>query len=265
MRNLPRRLTTHILTAEEIRDRAPAAFAERPAQHVSPDYNFVSTLTIMQLMEEAGWGVFNASQQKVRSAEYSDTTKHALSFRQREMVAVAPELGTLIPVLDMVNSHNWASRLEIRVGFFRLVCTNGMIGFAGSMGAYSLRHDHIPEDLNVIFTKFASLAGSMVERANRWHSIQLEDEQRNVFAMEAARIRFGDAATSDHAKALLLPHRAVDSGRSLWTTYNTVQENSIQGGARVGAMKRSMRHLSNIQAVSDINEGLVKLAETYAQ
>ena len=248
-----------ILSHEAIQHRAPSVFAQVPSTHVSPNYRFVNTGEVVSMLEDAGWGVFNVAQQKVRNYDKRLGTKHIVTLRRRNDSPAKLQLGGLLPSIHLVNSHDWSSRFEVLLGMLRLVCSNGMMVQGAGFDAYSLRHDKIMEDMQTVMAKFASNANKMLEMAELWARIRLSDPQAIEFARMAAILRFGDDA--NHLK-LLHQRRSEDLGSSLWNVFNVIQENVMVGGFKVN--KRRSRPIANIAATRDLNVGLFQLASTFA-
>lgn len=256
--------TSRSLSDAEIMESAPAVFADRPADHVSPNYHFVNTGEIVRTLRNEGWNIASAHQQNVRMPDKALGTKHMLTVVRPNQIELGANLGGLTPALYLTNSHDWSSRLIMSMGFIRKICSNGLIGFSGEFGKFTIRHDHVPEDLNTVLSRFGSLVNMMLEKAERLSNVVLSPDQRFDFARKAADIRFGESADADKANALLRVHRSADNGPTLWQTYNVVQENAIKGCAKYGMMERRVRALSNIDALQSINTDLLTLAEQYA-
>ena len=62
----------------------------------------------------------------------------------------------------------------------------------------------------------------------RWRGLTIADDERLAFADAAAVLRF--ESYSVEAEDLIRPRRREQSDRSLWSVYNTVQENIMRGG-----------------------------------
>lgn len=253
-----------ILDTDTIRHLAPSVYATKPAAHVSQDYKFVNTGEVLNTLQSEGWGPVFAVQQKVRTMGRSNGTKHMVLLRQLESKAQATRLGGLIPTMQIVNSHDWSSRFEASFGMYRLVCSNGLIAAGAEFASFSIRHDTVAEDIQKILGRFNSYSTKMMERAEKWASVQVSDSFMNRYAMEAARIRFGEDANSDHAASLLVTRRVEDTDANLWNLYNTVQENALKGGNKQGNMKRRSRELTNIGKSVEVNSELFTLTEGYA-
>ena len=252
------------ITLDQVRNIAPSVFAERPADYVSPAYNFVQTSKILELMMEAGWKIIHAKQQKVRDVSKKDHTKHTILLRNPQFEGVRT-LGGLIPTIKMFNSHNWASTFGMNAGMMRLVCGNGLLVSGPEYANFNIRHDKVMEDIMIILETFRTYVEKMFERANRWNSIQVAPAMIDEFASRAAVIRFGESATKDHANALIQVQRIEDDSPTLWNIFNTVQENAIKGGNKTGDMKRRIRSVTNIDADREINTKLWELADEYAR
>lgn len=257
---MPRQFS--VLRPEEVKARFPAIYADRPASHVSQDYQFVNTGLLVDSLLAKGWEIIQASQQNVRQADKMEGTKHSVSLRPGTNNSYCPHLGVLFPSIFIVNSHDWSSRLIIEFGFWRQVCGNGAIGFS-AQGGFNVRHDTFAEDLEGVLNRFASYGSHLMLMAERWNAIRLLGDQVRELAIGAAKIRFGEEATEDHARSLVIPRRSFDDKDDLWSVFNTIQENATQGGVKTGSLKRRIRALTNIQANRDVNVELFELARKF--
>lgn len=251
------------ITLDSLRNIAPAAFSTAPAEYVSPDYHFVSTLELVEFLISQHWVPFQAYQQKSRDGSSVDVTKHKIVFRPRDVeLGDTLALGGMIPTVQIINSHNWASRTIIDAGMFRLLCLNGLAQIAAMFFGASARHDSAIQSIEELLRGFQATMTGFLDTARRWADIQLDELQKMQFAMEVAKVRFKEP-TEDHARTLLIPHRSGDALPSLWHVYNTVQENAINGGAKFGNMRRSMRKLTNIDLTQKVNKACSELAHMF--
>lgn len=251
------------ISLDSLRQMTPAAFALQPASFVSPDYKFVPTIEIVDFLISEGWVPFQAMQQRSRIPGNEDSTKHKIVFRPKDTsLGETLALGGLIPTVQVINSHNWASRIAITAGMWREVCANGLALIAAMFFGESKRHDSAIESIEIILSRFRSTMAGFLATAEKWVDIQLDSLQAIQFAMEVAKVRFPDP-TEDHARALLIPHRQGDALNTLWHVFNTVQENAINGGNKYGYMKRSMRALSNIDLMEKVNTACVESARIF--
>lgn len=255
-----------MLTISQLEKLVPAAFSDTPAPHVSENYSFVPTRDVIARMMENGWEAVKATQQKTRAGSRSSvlTAKHMIVFRPSGNDTPAKaDLGMLQPTVSIINSHDWSSRMIAQSGILRLVCTNGLMA-GQDIFRYSIRHDTVMRDIQQLSDEFSEKANSMLETVERWRGVELSHEATDAFLMEAAKLRYGDEATSDHAHSLSIVRRLADQGSNVWNLFNRVQENGMKGGYRVGRMTRASRGLSNIGATFKFNTDLWNLAEKFA-
>lgn len=246
-----------------LRERAPAIFATAPAAHTSADYKFQSTLEIIDAFEAQGWNVVDARQVKARKRS-GDHAKHMVSLTHDSMVAQAREIGSVIPRINLINSHDWSSRFELILGLFRLVCGNGMQVAAGTFGAISIRHDApLADTVGRLTAEFGSMGNRVIETAEAWDRIYLSDSAQREFATYARNIRFGAESTVD-PMSLLTMRREADAGDTLWRVFNRIQENSTKGGLRFAGMRRRSREIKNISKDVEVNRALWAQAEALA-
>ena len=253
-----------VLSLDYIRDRAPAVFASAPASHVSKEYKFVNTASVLDTLINSGWEPIQANQQKVRVASRSEGTKHQILLRHSSSQTEGLEIGGLIPTLRIINSHDWSSRFSMFFGMLRLVCSNGLTVSGAQFAGFDVRHDAVQEDVQTVLGRFNSYSNMMLDTAQRWSKIELDRSRAETFFMDAARIRFGPDANSDHADTLKMVRRQEDITPTLWNAYNVAQENSMKGGGKRGQMKRLSRPLTNIATAHAVNTGLFELAASYA-
>jgi hypothetical protein len=64
---------------------------------------------------------------------------------------------------------------------------------------------------------------------------------------------------------LLDPRRVQDTGGDLWTTFNVIQENTIQGGFKGVNQKMTTQKLKSIDKLQKVNMALWSQAESLLQ
>ena len=249
------------LDSPTLAQACPAIFATAPAEKVSAAYTFVPTHEVLRTLESHGWGITSAKQQKAFKSDPS-TGKHMVSMRHRDHSPVARELGALQFQVNLVNSHDWSSRLNLSLGMFRLVCTNGLIASVGDYVSYNVRHDNIREDVETVLARINSGSQRMLSVVQSWAEIKVDPLE---FGRKAAKIRFETLEGTDldvAARNMVEVRRATDAENTLWNVYNRAQEAGMRGGFRV--RQRAARQISNIRNEYQFNENLWQLAENFA-
>ena len=162
-------------------------------------------------------------------------------------------------------------------GAYRLLCSNGMVGWSPYFEAIKVRHSGNLEEISrkVIEGTYTVVeeTNNLLSKRDEWSDIKLNDESRLLLAQAAHIARFGDSKgetnTPIKPQQLLTIRRSGDSGNDLWTTFNIIQENSIKGG--LSAFNRSTERMTTTREVKSldndvkINRALWKITDHFAR
>ncbi len=254
---------TRELSIEALRERVPAVFAPAAHESLTEKYTFIPTEQVLSGLMSAGFVPVEGRQAFSRKGSPLHA-RHLLRLRRRFETV---QLKDSIPEIVFLNSHDGTSAYQLRVGIYRVVCTNGLIV---SQGAFPMvRVNHRGDVVDAVITgalemaeRFELLAGQ-VERMER--RSMFKDEQLE-FASQALAIRFEDIALSGMQPSSLLAHRRIeDAGEDLWSVLNRVQENLMRGGISrrsVSGRLTRTRRISSIREDVRINSRLWDLAST---
>lgn len=265
------------LSNEELNQIAPSAFAVTPWYAQSSRYAFVPTSQVIDGMRNAGFLPYSATQSLSRIADKKFFTKHLIRFR--------PENTTLAQVGDtaveavLVNSHDGTSQYEVSLGAFRLACLNGMMVAEGFAQIFKVRHTgNIISEVIDATSRIIEAAPQVVEQISRWKTIDLLPSEARILAEEAHSLRFEDGQVAPAAEKLLQPRRSSDNATNLWTTFNRIQENVIEGGLRtytpsttdengryVAPRRNRTRAVTGIAQNTQLNRALWSLAAKMAE
>ena len=249
------------LSLDVVRQQAPAVFAESPYEEMSPRYTFIPSERVLSGLIAAGFVPVDARQAVTRTASALHA-RHIVRLRRRLETV---QLRDAVPEIVFLNSHDGSSAYQLRVGIFRVVCTNGLVVSRGALPTRLVMHrgdivDSVVAGALEMAERFTDLA-HLVERMEARHLFK--DEQID-FASSALALRFAEASECGVNPAQLLTcRRAEDAGDDLWTTLNRVQENLLRGGiGRRTASGRLIRtrRIRSIREDVRINSGLWDLA-----
>ncbi len=252
---------TKTLSENDLHRLVPAAFAQAPAEHTSERYSFIPTSELITQITDRGWKPVAAGQ-SMRIANHA-TTKHMIRFRQPD---VKIEVGGTLPEIVLINSHDATKRFSLLAGFFRLVCSNGLIIGTG-IGETKVNRVHIDgADVSVdeALTSAMDRLDKAITQIDVWQQTDLGWGTRQQFAKDAIVVRNrGDKIWSDHfsPRDFLVTRRATDKRNDLWTTFNVLQENILKGG--VQGVTRMTKPITQVSEVARINTELWQLAEKY--
>ena len=222
------------LTINEAIELVPAIGATAPIDHVSTKYQFVSTKDVLERISDYGWRITNATAQNAKP-----TSQHRITLvHENDLNTTAKMDG--IPRIEMFNSHDRTKRLMFAVGYFRFVCSNGLIVASGPAETIRTKHrftddklESIIEQIGVISERFPAI----MNRINDFQSRTLTESEQVSFAEYAVRGRFNYRPqmpkkytdTLAVTSRMLTSRRTQDEGDTTWSVYNRVQENLVRG------------------------------------
>ena len=265
------------MSKEEMKKTAPYIFATAPTNlAVSDRYVFASTETIIDDMAKLGWGVVQCKQQ--RSNKNSNVRSfHLVAFQNPEVyITKQTEQGEEIdayPQIILSNSHDGFNSFKFMVGIFRLVCSNGLVIATQEFESISIRHiNYSFEELRRTIAASIEKVQEQVAVMNRMRELELTEEQRKDFAINAIAIRTGKEVdevkvSDEEVEELLEPVREEDNGNDLWTTFNVLQEKVIKGLFHMGTTKRGKqrkaRPITGPAKDLEVNQNLFRHAASY--
>jgi hypothetical protein len=255
------------LTNDQLRRCAPSIFAEQPYEKMSDKYSFIPTIQVLDGLRKEGFFPVYAGQSRTRSEEKRGYTKHVVRLRRAADLERSLSVGTQLPEVVLVNSHDGASAYQLMAGIYRLVCSNGMI-CGDTYDKVSVRHSgDVLDDCIDGCVRVVEDAETALERANSWRDIRLSTLEQSLLARAALGVRYGEDPAPITAEHLLLARRAPDLSDDLWTTTNRIQENLIRGGLRGrGSTGRRMttRAIKSVSEDIRLNRAIMTLAEEFA-
>ena len=219
---------TRELSMEALHERVPAAFASSAHEKLSARYTFIPTDRILDGLMQAGFVPVDARQSQTRRASPLHA-RHVLRLR-RQVETI--QLKDAIPELVFLNSHDGTSGYQLRLGIYRVVCTNGLIVSRGAFPAYCVSHrGNVVESVVAGALEAAGRFAALAVQVERMEARRLAVEEQIRFAGHALAERFPSLPDPGMQPSQLLYCRRIeDRGDDLWRVLNRVQENILKGG-----------------------------------
>lgn len=251
---------TVALGDEALRRLAPSIFATSPWKGdrlpTGHRYRFFPTIDVVNRLRDNGFMPTSAGQSKTRIEGKQDYTRHVVRFRHRDLLQINT-VGEEVPEIVLMNAHDGTSSYRLMTGFFRLVCSNGLIVSAGNLGYIHVRHSGDDDLATKVLEGSYQIIDDVPQitaQVDLMKEQLLTMPQQIDFAKRALEIRRTSLAVEP--EALIAAQRPADENeragmRSIWRTLNAVQEHVIRGGvAGVGATGHNRR----TRAVKDPTE-----------
>jgi hypothetical protein len=226
---------------------------------------------VIDILGEQGWVPTQAVQTKSRKG-YEDKIpykKHMIRFRNQNNQVISKEIGDTHPEIVLTNSHDGTSSFKFHVGLFRLVCSNGLVIADKTFDQFRVMHkgfqkNDILKVISMTTEKIPYIVGNVQDMMSK----ELSKNQQYDFAKMAAEQRWGEDKMID-VNQMLRIRRSEDSGNDLWSVFNRVQENMLQGGILTvtpkenGKVRNSRsRAIRSIDQNLEVNKMLWTLSET---
>lgn len=235
------------LSLDAVRTRAPAVFSAAADERLSTKYTFLPTERVLAGLMTAGFLPVEARQASARRG----SPLHA-----RHVVRLRPRFDTVqlkdsVAEVVFLNSHDGTSAYQLRMGLFRVVCTNGLIVSRGAFPAYCVSHrGNIVDDVIAGALQVAERFESLAAQVERMEQRRLFKDEQLAFAERALALRFPDPAQSGMEPVQLLAcRRTEDVGDDLWRVYNRCQEHLLRGGL---CRRSGSGRLTHTRAISSI-------------
>jgi hypothetical protein len=254
------------LSLAEVRKTAPAVFG-RTAKHMTDRYQQVKTGEVLEALLDRGYKITKAVQEAARSRDPL-TVRHMVTLVHSKALA-RRDFKEGVPTLLLVNSHNGRSTLKLSSGYYRFICSNGLI-IGVTEEEFIFRHAAKPlEALDPALEKILERSRISLEFMADWGQIDLSDRKVISFADRAAALRFGAKNAAGYSREeILKARRPEDEPNDLWHVMNRVQENLMRGGVEgksANGRKVSSKAVNNITLDLAFNRGIWSLAEEFAK
>jgi hypothetical protein len=249
------------LTLEEVMQRAPAVFSRTPHEKLSARYTLIPTDRVLNGLLSAGFVPVAAQQARTKSLS-AVHARHVVRLRRRYE---AVRLKDAVPEVVFLNSHDGTSAYQLRMGIYRVVCTNGLVVSRGAFPACHVSHrGDVVDDVVAGALQIAEQFGRLAQMVERMEQRVLYKDEQIALAEQAMDLRFPrDAIGRPAALQLLGCRRVEDAGNDLWSVFNRVQENVVAGGmhrrSETGRLTRT-RRITSIRENLRLNGALWDLA-----
>src|SRR4030067_3183147 len=261
--------TNSVITKNRLQQIAPSVFAAEHKAGLSQRYVFVPTVEIVDEMEKQGWLPVKAQEMRVRNSDNQGFQKHLIRFRNfDEQIKERLEVGDTMIEIVLTNSHNGTSAFIFNCGMYRCICSNQMMVSESAFDAIHVRHSGYDASQVINVTgEVVNKAPAIVEKVREFKGIELNQDEKIIYADAAKQLRFANPAIIE-TEQVLRTHRYEDKGNDLWKTFNTVQENLVKGHVSYydtdennRLRKRGTKEVKGIDSNMKLNQSLYVLTE----
>jgi hypothetical protein len=251
------------LSEEQMRRAAPSIFAADKHASRSERYTYIPTIDVLRGLAREGFEPFMVAQGVSRIEGKTEFTKHMIRLRHGRQGTVLPEAHEII----LINSRDGASSYQMLAGMFRFVCCNGLV-VGDLVDDIRIPHKgHIQHQVIDAAFKVLDTFRTVDESVTAMKALTLQPQEQEAFASAALALRYERPEGQPMpitATQLNDPRRPQDTGASLWSTFQRVQENTLRGGLpgrTVQGRRMHTREVASIDRGVGLNRALWVLAE----
>ena len=221
----------------------------RNVQKIKTKEFYIPTLDVITKLQHEGWQLKGVDEQRGKNRKISSNYVQM----QHPDFAVKNSKGKdeAYTSVTISNSCNGAKPLQMSLGMFRQVCTNGLVRFDQHAESENIKHIEVNyRNLDRFIASVTNKTGKLLTEVNEMKHKGLSIEDMRKLATEAARLRYNDL-DDINIDDLLTVNRVEDESNDLWTVFNRIQENLTHD-------------VNNMNEDIKLNKQLFSLANQYA-
>jgi hypothetical protein len=218
-------------------------------QNVKQKEFYIPTLDIVKKFQNEGWQIKGVNEQRGKNRKISSNyiQLHHPDFAVKNNKG-KDEAFTSITIS---NSCNGAKPLQMNLGIYRQVCSNGLVRFDQHGETEKIKHIEInANNLDRFLVPINNKVDKMLAEITEMKHRGLSAEDMKKLATEAASLRYANL-DDINIDDLLAINRVEDESNDLWTVFNRIQENLTHD-------------IVNLDEDIKLNQRLFALAETFA-
>tara|TARA_R110000803_G_scaffold39744_3_gene85743 strand:+ start:820 stop:1572 length:753 start_codon:yes stop_codon:yes gene_type:complete len=223
----------------------------RNVQKIIQPESYIKTLDVIERFQNEGWLLKGVSEQRGKS---NRKVTHNFAQLHHPDFDIKTKVGGIDSVASITisNSCNGKSPIELNLGAFRMVCSNGMIS-RSTLTESKINHTSEGyRDLPSIINGFHLSSRALATNIEKLQNTELTSKEISNFAFDAVRAKYGSGIPQDYDfNKVVRANRKEDEGNNVWVVFNRLQESLTQ----------------NVSRMSDdirLNKDLFSLAEAYA-
>lgn len=247
-----------------LEELVPSAFSVAPVAKASDKFKMVRTIDLVQQMENHGWEVVSAKELRTTSSLKMGNQYHAIKMQNTAFDIGKDEKFQI----TISNGADCVTPLIIQASIYRLVCSNGLM--AGKMFIPPIRLTHVgnvQEIAHQAMEQLPPLMDVVRDNMDRMKSAPVSKNQMIALAEQAYLLRHSEVKDQKSLEDLVTSHRKIDESMDLWTQFNVIQENLINGLYSYPVMKANKipalykaTKIESIKKDIQINQKLFDLA-----
>jgi len=195
----------------------------RNVQRIKQKEFYIPTLDVITKLQDEGWKISGVAEQRGKNRKI--TSNYVQLQHPDFAVQNSKGKNEAFTSITLSNSCNGNRPLQMSLGMFRQVCTNGLVRFDQHAETEKIRHIEVnARDLDRFVISMNSKADKLLTEVNEMKHKGLSIEDMRKLAREAASLRYTNL-DEINIDDLFAVNRVEDESNDLWTVFNRIQEN----------------------------------------
>jgi hypothetical protein len=195
----------------------------RNVQRIKQKEFYIPTLDVITKLQDEGWKISGVAEQRGKNRKI--TSNYVQLQHPDFAVQNSKGKNEAFTSITLSNSCNGNRPLQMSLGMFRQVCTNGLIRFDQHAETEKIRHIEVnARDLDRFVVSMNGKADKLLTEVNEMKHKGLSIEDMRKLAREAASLRYTNL-DEINIDDLFAVNRVEDESNDLWTVFNRIQEN----------------------------------------
>ena len=221
----------------------------RNVQRIKQKEFYIPTLDVITKLQDEGWKISGVAEQRGKNRKI--TSNYVQLQHPDFAVQNSKGKNEAFTSITLSNSCNGSRPLQMSLGMFRQVCTNGLVRFDQHAETEKIKHIEVnARDLDRFVVSMNGKADKLLTEVNEMKHKGLSIEDMRKLAREAASLRYTNL-DEINIDDLFAVNRVEDESNDLWTVFNRIQENLTHD-------------VKNINEDIRLNQQLFSLVENFA-
>jgi hypothetical protein len=197
----------------------------KKTQRIKQTEFYIPTIDVVQKLQNEGWMINGVDEQ--RNNKTRKITNNYVQMTHPDFtVKNSKGKDEAYSSITIKNSCSGNQPLQMSLGAFRMVCSNGLVRFDEHAESEKIKHTEINyRDLDRFVHSLNNKAQDVIAQLNTWKQKDMTLEQMRTLAYNAAKLRYSEDDENFNPDALLQVNRVEDEGDDVWTVFNRIQEN----------------------------------------
>jgi len=184
---------------------------------------YIPTLDVVSKLQNEGWKIQGVDE--ARAGNRKIVSNYVQMQHPDFTVKNSKGQDEAIASLTISNSCSGNKPLQLDLGAYRQVCSNGAVAF-DSTELSKIQHTRVNvRDLDLFIFELSAKTNKLINEINAMKDKNMSYDEIKTLAYNAAKLRFNEDDDKFDIDALLKVNRVEDEGNDVWTVFNRIQEN----------------------------------------